>query len=137
MFNARRQIIFFIKRFYLLGLFVVFVVFAVLASGIYSKKSRIEQDLKSQSEIAVNLMKHHNDDLLSELDDIQNSIALTSKPLEVMNSKMDKKGEFNAIFYLKNAIKFYCFRGALISWTLVWPKKILKGCSYFMVYVHL
>lgn len=102
MFNARRQKISFIKRFYLLGLFVVFVVFAVLASGIYSKKSRIEQDLKSQSEIAVNLMKHHNDDLLSELDDIQNSIALTSKPLEVMNSKMDKKGEFNAIFYLKN-----------------------------------
>ena len=102
MFNARRQKISFIKRFYFFWLFFVFVVFAVLASGIYSKKSRIEQDLKSQSEIAVNLMKHHNDDLLSELDDIQNSIALTSKPLEVMNSTMDKKGEFNAIFYLKN-----------------------------------
>ena len=102
MFNARRQKISFIKRFYLLGLFVVFVVFAVLASGIYSKKSRIEQELKSQSEIAVNLMNHHNNDLLGELGDMQNSISLTSKPIEVMNSKMEKKGEFNAVFYLKN-----------------------------------
>ena len=102
MFNARRQKISFIKRFYLLGFFVLFVIFAVLVSGIYSKKSRIEQELKSQSEIAVNLMNHHNNDLLGELGDMQNSISLTSKPIEVMNSKMEKKGEFNAVFYLKN-----------------------------------
>ena len=90
MFDTRREKISFIKRFYWLGFFVIFVIFAVLASGIYSKKIRIQNELKSQSEIAVNLMNHHNEDLLSEFDDMQNSIHLTARPIEVMNSKMEQ-----------------------------------------------
>ena len=102
MFNARRQKISFIKRFYLLGFFVVFVIFAVIFSGIYSKKSRIEQELKAQCEVTLNLMIHRSADLISELETIENDIYLTSRPLDTINFKMEKNHEFNAIFYIKN-----------------------------------